>query len=103
VATRPIGRGSGVASGETRVECGTRRGPEDEAAPPEAVILLSGIGFQPVIFPVFLTGWKPIPRFFHNLPAFTNVAAVQFVSPKTSRQMSASRASYSISSSRVLT
>jgi hypothetical protein len=33
----------------------------------EAVILLGGIGFQPVICPVFLTGWKPIPRSFYSL------------------------------------
>lgn len=34
VATRPIGRGCGVAFGELRVECGTRRGPKNEAATP---------------------------------------------------------------------
>jgi hypothetical protein len=35
----------------------------------EAVILLGGIGFQPVINTGKMTGWKPIPRFFHNLSA----------------------------------
>jgi hypothetical protein len=33
----------------------------------EAVILLGGIGFQPVRNTGKMTGWKPIPRFFHNL------------------------------------
>jgi hypothetical protein len=31
------------------------------------VILLGGIGFQPVRNTGKMTGWKPIPRFFHNL------------------------------------
>jgi hypothetical protein len=35
----------------------------------EAVILLGGIGFQPVRNTGKMTGWKPIPRFFHNLYA----------------------------------
>jgi hypothetical protein len=33
----------------------------------EAVILLGGIGFQPVRNTGKMTGWKPIPQFFHNL------------------------------------
>jgi hypothetical protein len=33
----------------------------------EAVVLLGGIGFQPVRNTGKMTGWKPIPRFFHNL------------------------------------
>jgi len=33
----------------------------------EAVILLGGIGFQPVRNTGKMTGWKPIPRFVHNL------------------------------------
>jgi len=35
----------------------------------EDVILLGGIGFQPVRNTEKMTGWKPIPRFFHNLSA----------------------------------
>jgi hypothetical protein len=35
----------------------------------EAVILLGGIGFQPVSNTGKMTGWKPIPRFFHDLSA----------------------------------
>jgi hypothetical protein len=33
----------------------------------EAVILLGGIGFQPVRNTGKMTGWKPIPRFLHAL------------------------------------
>jgi hypothetical protein len=35
----------------------------------EAVILLGGIGFQPVRNTGKMTGWKPIPRFLHSLTA----------------------------------
>jgi hypothetical protein len=38
----------------------------------EAVILLGGIGFQPVRNTGKMTGWKPIPRFFHNLSEAEN-------------------------------
>ncbi len=33
-------------------------------------MLLGGIGFQPVRNTGKMTGWKPIPRFFHNLSAW---------------------------------
>jgi hypothetical protein len=35
----------------------------------EAVILLGGIGFQPVRNTANMTGWKPIPRLLHTLLA----------------------------------